>query len=937
MMRYATTLLLLAFAVHTSFAQYSRGTRVEVNDGIRTAWWSEKAGAKSTSIVTLDPAPTLWYNCRYGKSICNNVEKTQPGANAGTLQMELVYDTDTNRADARRTGKKDIPGSGMCPGSWKNRHTCPEPDQPEIWVSDISRDRADDDDKPYLKLPNSLKYPSGKQQLLNKQKKPIAKTNYQIADFNGRPSGLMYTCDEFPFASTIQGGSGLPGDANAGLSFASTTYCAPQSSSCARNNEWFDAWAIKFDEEAALYRKAKTGKGSKAALKRFRDETGFSFPQSDQDVQADALNDLWAIFNKQKKGLYSYQFRTRNTDDNLIAEIDYVKPASNDKRGLLVKHVYGLFPNGTSSRRVFSVSKDQPRQNHEIRDNYNNTASIQDVSVPESRIPTSLPIQAITMESNLTSKSFQTSSGFITSTISATYSSVPSNSSFVTERLNRTTMGSIIDLTKTESSTSETIDASTSLSASTDGNNTSIIPIPMLTDTSMETAASTSDQDRDTTLTSKASSSTDKSVSGSLQTSSISSVSSAINGSYITLSDVWEVSSPVITCTSIPCLVVLPPYTLPTPTTIIRDPVTEDDKTVTFPPFTTDRVEWSRITIDDLSETVDPTMSIEDPFDTGKINPPITIDLPSLPHIHVVGAKPTATPSATPKLSSTPTSTKPPDKTEEATSTIDATTESIQTSAIPTETASITPVPPPADEDQGDEDGGDEDGGDEDEEEEDEEEEEEEGEDCVVPGWDVSDFPIGGDTSDNDLGQDSAATSLESSVASTTSTDAAATTTKMSSTMSTEASMTTSIGTATCNSAPVATETDGTYEVSIEFAVEAVNDFCKSMQSQGKVFSPGQNTSSGDLYFPNGQSGAIRSGNPIQLSAQWNDDDDNGCPTLDFSKFDAMDTCRTILGSIYSSCSNTFINVPVTWGGTLYQDCIQWELQPVEDHTSLDG
>lgn len=295
-------------------------------------------------------------------------------------------------------------------------------------------------------------------------------------------------------------------------------------------------------------------------------------------------------------------------------------------------------------------------------------------------------------------------------------------------------------------------------------------------------------------------------------------------------------------------------------------------------------------------------MSIEDPFDTGKINPPITIDLPSLPHIHVVGAKPTATPSATPKLSSTPTSTKPPDKTEEATSTIDATTESIQISAIPTETASITPVPPPADEDQGDENGGDED-----EEEDDEEEEEEEGEDCVVPGWDVSDFPIGGDTSDNDLGQDSAATSLESSVASTTSTDAAATTTKMSSTMSTEASMTTSIGTATCNSAPVATETDGTYEVSIEFAVEAVNDFCKSMQSQGKVFSPGQNTSSGDLCFPNGQSGAIRSGNPIQLSAQWNDDDDNGCPTLDFSKSDAMDTCRTILGSIYPSCKSLYL------------------------------
>ncbi|KAG9759103.1 hypothetical protein KCU73_g3556, partial [Aureobasidium melanogenum] len=473
---------------------------------------------------------------------------------------------------------------------------------------------------------------------------------------------------------------------------------------------------------------------------------------------------------------------------------------------------------------------------------------------------------------------------------------------------------------------------SSSFSASIDMNSTSISLTPTLTDTSKETPASTSVQDQDSTLVFNASSSTDYSVSISLRTSSPTSTSSTINGSYITLSDVWEASSPVVTCTSIPCSVVLPPYTLPTPTTIIREPVTENDKTVTFPPITTDKVEWSRITISDLSETVDPVMSIEDPFDTAKINPPITIDLPSLPHIHVVGVKPTPTPIATPELSSTPTSTKPLDKTEEATSTTDATTKSVETSAIATETASIIPVPPPADED---EDEGDED---EDEDEEDEEEEEEEGEDCVVPGWDISDFPIGGATSDNDLGQDSASsTSIESSVVSTTSTDAATTATTSSSVVSTEASKTMSIGTATCNSAPVATETDGTYEVSIEFAVEAVNDFCQSMQSQGKIFSPGQNTSSGDLYFPNGQSGSIRSGNPIQLSAQWNDDDDKGCPTLDLSGPDAMDMCKTVLGSIYSSCSNTGISVPVTWGGTLYQDCIRWELQPVEDHTSLDG
>ncbi|KAH0341870.1 hypothetical protein KCU81_g6045, partial [Aureobasidium melanogenum] len=923
-----TVLLLLALFVHTTFAQYSRGTRVEVNHGVRTAWWSEKDGQASTSVSTLNPAPTVWYNCHYARAICNNVEKTQPGANAGTLQMELVYDSDHKRATARRGGKKGVPG--ICPGNWKDTHICPEPDQPPIWVTDMSRDPVNPQN---IEIPNLLKYPSGKQQVLDKDtQKTVEKTNYQIADYEDMPSGLMYTCDEFPFATTIQGGIGLTGDANAGLNFAGTTYCAPQNSACGKNTEWFKRWASDNPETALLYQKAKL-KGA-AALSKFRKETRFAFPKSDQDFQAKALSEISSIFSKQKKGLYSYQLRTKNAEsDDRVTWVEYTAPTPNQKRESSrenAQYVYEVFLNGTNSRRRLSAAPNQSRNHYSRRDGFNTTQTVQNVtSVQASGSSTSLWTNPV--GSNTTMQLFGMSSGFITSILTSSPVNLSFSSSTSAKELNTTTSlsttNSTADNTKPVPITTVASRSSSSLlSTESDQNNTSTDLTSTLTTEPMIISVLTSDEGTTTT------SSDVETESGSSQASSTTSTSSTVNGSYITLSDVWEVSSPVITCTSIPCLVVLPPYTLPTPTTIIRDPVTEDDKTVTFPPFTTDRVEWSRITIDDLSETVDPTMSIEDPFDTGKINPPITIDLPSLPHIHVVGAKPTATPSATPKLSSTPTSTKPPDKTEEATSTIDATTESIQTSAIPTETASITPVPPPADEDQGDEDGRDED-----EEEEDEEEEEEEGEDCVVPGWDVSDFPIGGDTSDNDLGQDSAATSLESSVASTTSTDAAATTTKMSSTMSTEASMTTSIGTATCNSAPVATETDGTYEVSIEFAVEAVNDFCKSMQSQGKVFSPGQNTSSGDLYFPNGQSGAIRSGNPIQLSAQWNDDDDNGCPTLDFSKSDAMDTCRTILGSVYSSCSNTFINVPVTWGGTLYQDCIQWELQPVEDHTSLDG
>lgn len=121
-------------------------------------------------------------------------------------------------------------------------------------------------------------------------KKMVERTNYQIADYEDMPSGLMYTCDEFPFATTIQGGIGLGTDANAGLNFAGTTYCAPQSSACGKNTEWFDRWASDNPASAILYRKAKL-KGV-AALRKYRKETRFAFPKSDQDFQAAALNEI---------------------------------------------------------------------------------------------------------------------------------------------------------------------------------------------------------------------------------------------------------------------------------------------------------------------------------------------------------------------------------------------------------------------------------------------------------------------------------------------------------------------------------------------------------------------------------------------------------------------------------------------------------------------
>lgn len=199
------------------------------------------------------------------------------------------------------------------------------------------------------------------------------------------------------------------------------------------------------------------------------------------------------------------------------------------------------------------------------------------------------------------------------------------------------------------------------------------------------------------------------------------------------------------------------------------------------------------------------------------------------------------------------------------------------------------------------------DGTSEDEDDEDDEEDEDPDE-CFVPGFFTSDFPIGGSSDDDSSSSSIESSNSEASAASTaseTTTAAVASTTAASQT--TQASKTTSmsygVGTASCYAAPTATETDGPLEVSLTFAQQAITDFCDQMQSEGKVFAPGSDNSSGDLYFPGDQTAGIRTGNPVYLSAAWNSTNgDQDCPTLDFSESSALETCNMELGAISASC-----------------------------------
>ncbi|KAH0163165.1 hypothetical protein KCU67_g5666, partial [Aureobasidium melanogenum] len=297
--------LLCLIILQPVFAQYNRATSVEVQNGKPTTWWSEGPKAGSTSIEVISPLPTIYYNCHYAGSLCNNVELTQTGAHAGTIDMELVYDKDAKRKKKRREGN--------CPSKWNKNHVCPEVDQPDVWTIDSSRNPKNSDgtpDKSPKKLSTSLQNAAastgGK------------RLKYLIADYTNdatgtlTPSGLMYTCDEFPFASTIQGGNGLKGDSNAGLMYSAATYCAPQSSRCANDLTWQTSWLTNNNLLSAWQ-----ALPPKTVRSKWLKDHEIDYPSSDQNEQAKALSALANLFSKLNGDLFLFKLKTINNPKDL--------------------------------------------------------------------------------------------------------------------------------------------------------------------------------------------------------------------------------------------------------------------------------------------------------------------------------------------------------------------------------------------------------------------------------------------------------------------------------------------------------------------------------------------------------------------------------------------------------------------------------------------
>lgn len=136
----------------------------------------------------------LIYNCKYMTNICHNADeflKTTRGMQY-TGNGKFHFDLSTNK----KTGRSNERRSKSCPGSWSKGVTCPQ--------------------KPYQDVfRNGLVW-------FSRDLEPNTKVNAieHLRDANGKvitASGMRYTCEEFPAASWVEGGSGLgnPGEGDA--------------------------------------------------------------------------------------------------------------------------------------------------------------------------------------------------------------------------------------------------------------------------------------------------------------------------------------------------------------------------------------------------------------------------------------------------------------------------------------------------------------------------------------------------------------------------------------------------------------------------------------------------------------------------------------------------------------------------------------------------
>ncbi|EGO56022.1 hypothetical protein NEUTE1DRAFT_117997 [Neurospora tetrasperma FGSC 2508] len=144
-------------------------------------------------VIDLHSAVFLQYNCFYMKEICKNADNfaaTPRGQNlhpnSQLANNVYGYDLDTGKTNKYQANtRQENRRSASCPGSWKNTHHCPETDQQRPMRHDG--------------------------QWFTSATEPGSYTLEHRRDANRNVIGysnIRYSCDEFPPATWVEGGSG---------------------------------------------------------------------------------------------------------------------------------------------------------------------------------------------------------------------------------------------------------------------------------------------------------------------------------------------------------------------------------------------------------------------------------------------------------------------------------------------------------------------------------------------------------------------------------------------------------------------------------------------------------------------------------------------------------------------------------------------------------
>ena len=207
LLRVLTYLALLCvfdhFHVSAQYIQEYEVHPVAVGGGtpVDKDFWRPSQGDALQQVIDLAPETVfLEYNCFYMKEICRNVEDfyaSPRGQNhAPTTRFGYDLNTGKNQRAAKRREKSCPTGTN----GWRTYHTCPETDQGIVMRHDGPWPHKDLEPGTVMNAIKNQRDPQG-----------------NVIEY----SRLRYSCDEFPPATWVEGGSGVgvlgnganPGDA----------------------------------------------------------------------------------------------------------------------------------------------------------------------------------------------------------------------------------------------------------------------------------------------------------------------------------------------------------------------------------------------------------------------------------------------------------------------------------------------------------------------------------------------------------------------------------------------------------------------------------------------------------------------------------------------------------------------------------------------------